>query len=376
MDGGWDDAGGDRALAAEYYISDSVAARERTMFLAGWQLVGHVAEIPNPGDFLTASIFDQEFFLIRDGAGRIRGYWNVCPHRGHRLVEGRGSRARITCPYHAWTFAPTGQLLSLRRRRTTNTPAREEIGLFTAAVDQLAGFLFVNPSGDARPLAAFAPGIEDQIRTACPHLDDYVIEDGRALGHSYDCAANWKVLVDNYLECHHCGAAHASFDDLMAIEDSRFEVHPNYTAQRAPSAMKAENKAFPLDLAADVTTGHFWWLFPNTLLGQFPGVPGFYASRLDPMGPHGTRRSTWSLTLAAPDAATVRRLQLRSDWSVNVVSREDRALCESVQRGLRQSAFRRGWYVLDAADHGISEHAMRHFHQTYLDTLEGPCISD
>ncbi len=371
MDGAGIEAGSDRALAAEWYISDAVHARERALLLESWQLAGHEAEIPAPGDFLTCEIFDQAFFLIRDDAGEIRGYCNVCPHRGHRLVEGRGGRARITCPYHAWTFARSGELLSLKRRHSTAAPDRNRIGLFPVAVDRLAGFLFVNPSGTAAPLREFAPGLSEQITAACPDLGSYHVEDGPALGHSYVCDANWKVLIDNYLECHHCGVAHQSFDDMMDLSKSRFELGANYCFQTAPTSMKAEKRAFPLDLKNDVTVGHFWWLFPNIVLGQFPGVPGFYASRLEPDGPHRTVRQTWSLTVAGPDAATMQRRDLRSEWSVNVVSREDRALCENVQRGMRQAAFQQGWYVLDPDDHGISEHAMRHFHETYLAAMEG-----
>ncbi|MGB3280267.1 MAG: aromatic ring-hydroxylating dioxygenase subunit alpha [Pseudorhodobacter sp.] len=366
-----------RSLPAEYYISQDWLAQEKHLFLKGWQLVGHVGQIPAPGDYFTAELFDQAFFVIRDSDGSLRGYYNVCPHRGHQLVEGTGNKGRITCPYHAWTFTRAGALMGQPRGPQTQAPARCDIALAPVAIEVLAGFIFLNASGTAPPLAEFAPGLAAQVAEACPGLEALVAETGPALGHSYDCAANWKVLIDNYLECHHCGTAHKSFDDMMDIANSRFALHPNFTFQTAPTAMKAENAAFALDLTHDVTIGHFWWLFPNTVFGQFPGVPGFYASRFDPVGPDATRRRTWSLTVAAPtDPDMAQRQKLRSDWSVNVVSQEDRRLCESVQRGMHQAGFTQGWYVTDPEAHGISEHAMRHFHQTYLTALEPACISE
>ncbi|GMG82132.1 ring-hydroxylating oxygenase subunit alpha [Paralimibaculum aggregatum] len=359
-----------RTLPARYYTDEAVLEAERRLLLDSWQLAGHAAQLPAPGDLLTTEVGGQDIVLVHGHDGAIRAFFNVCPHRGHRLVAEDGNRRVLTCPYHAWSFGLDGTLRGMRRTRTTEAPARAAIGLAEIRLDRLAGFLFVNLSGQAPALAEHAPGLEAQIRAHVPGLAAMVPEDGPALGHSYRCEANWKVLLDNYLECHHCGPAHRSFDDLMRISGSRFALFPNHTFQVAPTAMKADNAAFPLDLEHDVTVGHFWWLFPNTVLGQFPGVPGFYASRLDPVTPDRTERRTLSLIVAEPtDAGMMERHRARSDWSVNVVSREDRSLCESVQRGMRSMGFERGWYVTDPEAHGLSEHAMRHFHSRYLDAI-------
>lgn len=362
-----------RALPARYYIDEDVLRRERDMLLDHWQLVGHEKQLTEPGAFLTVTLCEQDFFVLRGADDVIRAFANVCPHRGHRLVEGQGVKARITCPYHAWTFTHTGTLMGMQRTKTTEAPDRAQIGLTEIRVDMLAGFIFLNPTGNAAPLAEYAPGLAAQVARHCPDMGRYVIEDGPALGHSYTCDANWKVLIDNYLECHHCAVAHETFNDMMDIGASTFELFDTYTFQTAPTARKPDNRAFPLDLAHDVTVGHFWFLFPNTVFGQFPGAPGFYASRFDALTPHRTERRTFSLITDPPtDPGMAARNAQRSAWSANVVSREDRALCENVQRGMRQRAFTQGWYVTDPQAHGISEHAMRHFHQIYLTALETP----
>lgn len=362
-----------RALPARYYTDAEVLRRERDMLRDHWQLVGHEKQLGEPGAFLTVSLHDQDFFLLRGQDDVIRGFANVCPHRGHRLVEGQGVKARITCPYHAWTFTHTGALMGMQRTATTQAPARDRIALFSVPVDMLGGFLFINPNGNAAPLSEHAPGLAQQLATHCPDLPLYALEDGPALGHSYRCRANWKVLIDNYLECHHCGTAHETFNDMMDIAASSFQLFDRFIFQTAPTAGKAENRAFPLNLKHDVTIGHFWFLFPNTVFGQFPGAPGFYASRFDPVSADETERRTFSLIIDPPtDPDMARRNDLRSAWSSQVVSREDRALCKSVQRGMHQAPFQQGWYVTDPQAHGISEHAMRHFHQLYLSALETP----
>lgn len=359
----------DKTLSAKFYTEpEAMAAEIRDLFYTTWQFVCHVSDLPESGDFYAFSLHGQDYFLVRTMEGDIRGYSNVCPHRGHRLVEGTGNKSRITCPYHAWTFGLDGQLRGARgvSRGVAQSQGRT---LLPIAVDQILGLVFVNQSNTAVPLAEFAPGLEGQILRACPDIASYVVVRGGAeLGHTYQCRSNWKVMIDNYLECYHCQMAHPDFNEMMEIPDSRFSMFPNFTYQHAPTKMKAENRAFPLDLEHDVLVGEFWWLFPNITLGRFPGVQNFYISRFDPLEPGLTSRHTLSLEPAEPtDKGAVERGRLRSEWSTNVVSQEDRALCENVQRGMAQRGFEHGWYVTDLDNHGISEHAMRHFHDLYRD---------
>jgi choline monooxygenase len=130
----------------------------------------------------------------------------------------------------------------------------------------------------------------------------------------------------------------------------------------------------------DVLVGEFWWLFPNITLGRFPGTQNFYISRFDPVTPSRTSRYTLSLKPADDtDPGAPERDRMRSVWTRDVVAKEDQALCESVQRGMSHRSFHQGWYVSDLNDHGISEHAMRHFHDLYetwiAETPEGTGFS-
>ena len=363
----FDDPPSGRTLAAAYYLDQNVIGAELADLLHhSWQFACHVSDVPNPGDFFTLAIQGQDYFVVRTLVGDLKAFANVCPHRGHRLVEGQGNKTRITCPYHAWTFGLDGALRGARgMARKRQDFAR--FGLIEVALDTLAGFVFLNPGNAAPPLSDYAPGLEGQMLRACPDLADYVPHrDGSAFGHTYVCQANWKVMIDNYLECYHCQTAHPDFNEMMSIPDSKFALFPNFTYQRAPTQGKSQNHAFPLDLDHDVLVGEFWWLFPNITLGRFPGTQNFYVSRFDPLEPGVTSRLTLSLKpREATDTGMAERERLRSVWTTTVVSQEDKALCENVQRGMAQRGFRHGWYVTDLDDHGVSEHAMRYFHDLY-----------
>ena len=364
----------ERTLPAHAYTDAAVLAEERErIFFRSWQFACHASELANPGSFVTLSIFDQDVIVLRDATGEMRAFYNVCQHRGHRLLDGSGQCRHIVCPYHAWTYTLDGRLKGARGLSAKHGPTRHDIHLTPVRVDVLLDFVFVNLDDNAAPLGDLMPGLASQIRSACPDIQSYLpADDSAGIGHSYECDANWKGLVDNYLECYHCDSAHPSFKDMMDIPNSTFEIAGNFTFQTAPTALKPESAAFPLNLEHDVTTGHFWWLFPNTMLGQFPGVPGFYISRLDPMSPDRTSRKTLSLVPREwPDADAQRRNGLRAEWTENIVSAEDRALCESVQRGMHQRGFDRGWYIVAPDAHGISEHAMRHFHKRYRAAMNG-----
>lgn len=367
-------AGSDRkrTLSASYYIQPDILAREKeNIFFRTWQFACHASELVEPGNFVTITIFDQKIFLTKGNDDVIRAFYNVCPHRGHTLVEGSGTKKRLTCPYHAWTFTLEGKLRGMPRKENTDVPSRSDICLNEVRVDQILDFIFVNLDPDAQSLAEFAPGLEEQMLEAVPDIREMVLVKGDTLGASYFCEANWKVMVDNYLECHHCAVAHDTFNDIMDIENSKFTLHPNYTHQVAPTRMVAENRAFPLDLEHDVTVAHFWFMYPNIGFGLFPGTRSFYLSSFLPVTPDQSRRTSTFLVPKEPtDPGMKERDRLRSEWSSTVVTLEDKALCENVQIGLHQRGYDQGWYVTDPEEHGISEHAMRHFHNHYLASME------
>lgn len=362
-----------RTLAASYYTSEEVLQREKyNLFFRYWQFVGHTHELAEVGSYKTVSIFDQQLILARTREGEIKAYYNVCPHRGHPLVEkGKGSKRAFTCPYHAWTFALNGELLSGRGTKTQSSFDKSQICLFEVQVDFLVDFIFVNLDPDAQPLKEFYPGLEEQLLAADPEIRSYIPyyrnEEGDS--HGFTWKANWKVLIDNFLECYHCENAHPSFSKKLCIPDTVREVHEHFTHEVTPLSPEPSDWTHPINLEYDTTESHFWYLFPSTAIGRAAGVPNFYISRFDPISAEETSRAIIAImpeTLSDPDA--MNRAKLRVEAGA-VTGQEDKFLCESVQKGMHQIGFQQGWYINDPDAHNISEHALRYFHDLYLEAI-------
>jgi len=357
-----------RAIHADYYTSEEIFCEEKQkLFFRSWQYACHVSELTEPGNYVATSILGQNVFVIRDHDGEIRAYHNVCPHRGHKLVDGAGTKRVIVCPYHHWSFSLDGGLRHMRTKSTSVAPDRSAVCLKTVRVDLLLDFVFVNLDPHALPIAEFWPGVEDHIRQTCPEVDGYVLAAQAAAIHAVDVAANWKVQIDNYLECQHCRHGHLSFSDMLDINNQYYTLTTNAAYNFIPGNKKADNMAYPLDLEHDKTDLHFWFLFPNIGISQFAGVGNLSLFQWNPAHPGRAKRLSVNLEPPVTSDPGMRdRQEKRAIWGRDVLQPEDISFLLSVQEGMSQRSFDRGWYIVDWKNIEYSEAMMRHFHDTYL----------
>ena len=360
-----------QALPARYYVDESILARERErIFFRSWQYACHVSELDAPGSYVATDILGQNVFVVRDDNGEIRAFYNVCPHRGHKLLEGRGSKRVIVCPYHQWSYTLDGNLRHNRGTASSQTPGKSRICLHPVRVDRLLDFVLVNLDADAEPVAEYWPGLEQQVLEANPRVRDYSLSDQVSALHPVDLQANWKIHVDNFLECYHCRIGHDSFSDMLDIANQKQTLHRNYSYVFIPSSGKADNKAYPLDPEFDDMDLHFWHLFPNLGLAQFAGPGNLSISQWLPIGANRAQRKIAQLDVAeVTDPGMLERRELRTAWARDVLQPEDIGFIESVHEGMSQRAFEHGWYMIDPDHEEISEVMLRHFHQTYLAQL-------
>lgn len=361
------DIGTTRTLPAYYYTDPAVLAIERdVLFFRSWQYACHTSALNRPGDYVTLSIFDQDIVVILGHDGEIRAFYNVCAHRGHQLVEGTGTAGRLVCPYHAWTYQLDGQLIGVRRGTSTTPVNRSEICLTQVRADRLLDFVFVNLDLEAVPLSTYASGLADEIEATLPGIRDFVPNDNWRM---FDdpIASNWKALVDNYLECYHCETAHPTFCDMFDCTGIRHTFSRNHMLQHLPTANKSDTAAYKIDLETHVLDGNFWFLFPNTLIGSLPGEPSINISRIIPAGPEQCLRQS---SLFVREGADQDHLSARDAFGAEKVGAEDRALVESVQRGMRQQGFNQGLYIIDPEEETFTEEGVRFFHGLYASALE------
>ena len=213
----------DRSLPRASYVDEAEFRRERDAILfAEWFCAGRAEQVAGPGDYLTIAVAGESVLVIRGQDGRLRGFYNLCRHRGSRLVPaGDGDPAEspgpagcfggsIRCPYHGWTYSLDGALRAapllpeLRRHR----PA---LSLHPVDVAEWGGFLFVrlDPRGAADPLMSWLD--EMPARVAAYPLAE--LRTGFRV--VYRVAANWKVILENYNECYHCGPVHPELCALV-----------------------------------------------------------------------------------------------------------------------------------------------------------------
>jgi len=218
-----------KSLPSEYYYSAEVFKREKEkIFCQEWFCACREEQLPKPGDYLVLEIAGESILVIRAKDGEIKAHYNVCRHRGARLVSSKEDvrangvklsggvlgAAGIRCPYHQWMYALDGRLLNAPFTPEGEGFCRSEFSLYPVGVETWGGFIFVNLS----PESATRDGnsLETQFGEAIERVKRYPLQDLRiAKRISYDVEANWKIVLENYNECYHCGGVHPELCEVV-----------------------------------------------------------------------------------------------------------------------------------------------------------------
>ncbi len=153
-----------------YYDADIYANEQQAIFYRSWQYACHISRLGSPGQFFVRDIDDQSVLVLHDKNGEIRAFHNVCQHRAHRLCEGSVTIANpITCPYHNWSYALSGELEFARGSEDVVDFPIDNIKLQAVRVDSICGFVFFNLDNNADPISEIYPGLEDDILALAPN---------------------------------------------------------------------------------------------------------------------------------------------------------------------------------------------------------------
>ena len=192
--------------SVDQYQSEVIFQRERDQMFARLPAVAaHVSELPNTGDFVKREIAGRSILVTRDAHGEVRAFLNICRHRGTQLVDDEsGCKHRFTCPYHAWSYANTGELVSVPHMDTGFPDLdKAQYSLKSLQCEERFGFIWVIATPDVSfdfdtyyaPIAAEAEGL-DLANMAIAHEEKKV--------HN----SNWKILVEGGIESYHFKVAH------------------------------------------------------------------------------------------------------------------------------------------------------------------------
>ena len=347
------------SLGADCYIDSGYLEAEREqIFRRSWQYLCHEEKLRDPGSYVVASVQNRSIVAIRGEDGAVRAFYNVCKHRGHELLTGAGRTKLITCPYHAWVYDLSGRLHRARRSELIEDFDPGRIFLTPVQVEVFCHLVFVNLDPQAPPLAEQTDGLGDEVTGYAPDLG--VLTFAHRL--TYTVRANWKAVVDNFLECYHCPVAHRDFVSLVEMDTYKVTTHGIWSSHMA-RAGRRQNRAYGV-AEASVTDHAVWWLWPNTTLMRYPGRGNFMVWRFIPVGPEQTYEEfDFFFESAPPTEPEMEAIRFVDE----VLQPEDIGLVESVQRGMRTPAFQRGRYLVDPGGSGLSEHAVHHFHGLVLE---------
>jgi carnitine monooxygenase subunit len=361
----WVETAPERALTlpARYFYDDEIfkAERER-IFYPGWHCIGHVNELSDPGQFLTFDIFDQSIVALRGDDGVIRSFYNVCQHRGNRLLEDRRGKlgSVIRCGYHSWCYGRDGHLKSAPRSERLPDFDRKDYGLKPVRSEILGSFVFINFDPEAVPLGEMAPGAERMIDQYLPDIGAMkLIEETDVV-----VPANWKVIMDNSIEGYHfarSGPVHKHLAALIEFKKYKLEAHGKWwTYIGPPKAGIGSAYGAPLDGATWQTDWFFnIGIWPNTTFYCFPFADICGTFIMIPLAPE---KSLLRFGYYGPNRPMPEVTKACIKWMNEELGPEDIQLNVTQQRGLRSFGYNQGRYLIDPERSNESEHLVHHFH--------------
>ena len=289
----------------------------KTIFSTTWQFAGLVEDVANPGDYISVQAGLNNIFIIKGRDHRLRAFHNICRHRGTQLLRAVGKNQKaITCPYHDWTYDLEGKLMSIPKKEEEfpslcDAPLHDcGLNLHEASVGIFKGMLFVHPEKDA-------PSIREFFGKVAPYLGPHKVEDlvewsevDNEPFYSKEIQANWKIVVENYIDHYHLAHLHSNTLNMYNHDKAEFGwVGPHYWFYEPlvdEYLADVKNAAqFPLieSVPAEQIGAYVPWLFPN--VGITEGEAQWNTFHVTPLAPNRTlvtirskveNKSNWEFT--------------------------------------------------------------------------------
>ena len=207
------------SLEQRFYTDPEIYQLELDQIvMRNWIFAGHQSELAEVGDFKVVKVANESAIMVRGQNGKIQAFANVCRHRGSLVcLEAAGNTRKFTCPYHGWVYDSEGHLIAAR-----NMPddfKREEFSLQSVSLDVIHGLLFICFSENPPSFEAAKQDLAEPM--ALFDFENLKV----AARKNYPISANWKLSIENYNECYHCGPAHPEYAKLhtLVLDDKKIE---------------------------------------------------------------------------------------------------------------------------------------------------------
>ncbi len=336
-----------RTLPQRYLLSAEIFALEQErIFSKQWLCLGHQSNVARPGDYFVADVVGESLIILRDQNGELRGFYNVCRHRGTRICVRKSGQFRETlqCPYHAWTYALDGRLLGAPHMESVNGFDKAEHSLRPVNLALWQGFIFVNLAGSPTSLESIFSPLSGKFT----HWDLPNLRSARRI--DYDVRANWKLIFQNYSECYHCPLVHPELSKLTPYDAAENDLVEGpflggfMPITRGNSLTMSGNAcATPVgDIKGENHRRVFYYsIFPNMLLSMHPDY--VMVHQIWPQSPERVLIfCDWFFHPNAFDAPGFHPEDAIQFW--DITNRQDWHVCELSQQGIGSRAYQPGPY--------------------------------
>ncbi|MGW3430524.1 aromatic ring-hydroxylating oxygenase subunit alpha [Streptomyces melanosporofaciens] len=356
-------------LPGHWYTAPGIFRREQEhLFEAMWFCAVRGADLDRPGAFRTVRIGRESVLITRNRRGELRAFLNICRHRGARLcTEESGTvRRSLQCPYHAWTYDLDGRLTAAPNLQKMPDIDRVERGLVPVRLREWLGYVWLclaeePPSFEETVIGAVADRLGDAAS-----VERYGVA-GLALGRriSYDVRANWKLIVENFMECYHCATIHPELTEVLpefadGLAAQYFVGHGAEFAEEAQGFTVDGSEGFGrIAGIAEEQDRRYYAITvrPQVFLNLVPDHVIMH--RMFPLAPDRTLvECDW---LYAPEVVASERDLSKSVELFHRVNAQDFDACERTQPAMDSRAYRDGGVLVP------SEHHIGAFHRWVTD---------
>jgi Rieske 2Fe-2S family protein len=335
---------GAKTLPQRYFVSpEAFAVEQERIFSNHWLFVGHHSQLPETGDYFVVNIATESLIVTRDQRSRIRGFYNVCRHRGTRLCEETKEHlSAIQCPYHAWTYGLDGRLIGAPHMDEVPGFDKADYSLHGVNLALWDGFIFVNLAKAPIPLEKwFAP-----LTGKFSDWNMSILRPAKRI--QYDVRANWKLMFENYSECYHCPGVHPKLQKISPSDSAENDL----TEGPFLGGFMSINKGKSLTMSGNACASFvgnienlqrvfYYSIFPNMLLSLHPEY--VMVHQLWPQAPDRTRISCdWFFHPEAFDRADFNPSDAVEFW--DMINKQDWHVCELSQEGIASRAYQPGPY--------------------------------
>lgn len=358
-------------LPGRYYYDPAMYEQElEKIFSLLWVCVGHAEALAEVGAYMTVPVGQENVIVVRGRDGGLRAFLNVCRHRGARLCsEATGKlKGAIQCRYHAWTYGLDGRLIGAPNVLHDEQFDRMAFGLYPVALEVWEGMIWLNLADEPVSIGQQLQGpIIERFGTYEPfaRYDVASLSVGKTI--VYDVQANWKLILENFMECYHCGPMHPELCQLLPAFRSGFSDYGEGEAATFAAGMEAftmtgkASRPILRGLLPEEQRSYYGIvLLPNMLINLLPDHVVVHT--LTPEAPNRTRVTCdWLFdpqVITGPNFDPMDTVEL-----FDIVNRQDWEVCEMVQYGVRSKAFAQGGVYVPIERH------IRAFADTVLEML-------